>query len=203
MSLRRFLPAVSLVPLCILVCACDPASTAILNATLDDDEDASIRTRDAEPDAEPDLDPILCGGAYEWPCASDKYCRVDTGCGTVGNCFTRGAVCRITTPVCGCDGKTYENECAASKLGISYNHEGSCAPPTQQFQCGRFTCDTGYCLDNGRDEASARERYFCIPFPAGCTGCDCPAKLGLGCYIGSTCSEQDGHTRVTCKIPSR
>lgn len=31
-------------------------------------------------------------------------------------------------PVCGCDGKTYSNPCAAGRAGLTYFAEGECEP---------------------------------------------------------------------------
>lgn len=187
-----------------LLSACDPASSALVEA-LDQDRDAGAPRRDAEPDAEPDLDPYLCGGAYAWPCAADKYCAFDTGCGTVGNCVPRDSECKTKATVCGCDGVTYESKCAAGAKGWGVDHQGACGATEQQFRCGRFTCDatTSYCLDKNKDYDDAEERYVCFPWPAGCDGCDCTSKLDLACYIGATCSEQNGAARVTCKVVNR
>ncbi len=61
-------------------------------------------------------------------CKIGYFCLKDVGdCDGVGYCEKKPAVCpQVFKPVCGCDGKTYSNECMANLNGISVAHIGQC-----------------------------------------------------------------------------
>jgi hypothetical protein len=216
----------------LFVSACSTATSNVHDASYEDaatQVDASSSNdagASSEPDASPyddagtghdagtNADPATCGGGeHNPPCAPEKYCDFENGCGTAGTCKVRPFCEPGGGPsVCGCDGETHES-CLAMIAGIGLAHQGACLAPEHQFACGEFTCDNdSYCLHRG-DETS-NPGFFCLPLPEPCRpttichcidepcgcdeACDCESVLGGPCGGAAECDVVGNHVRVEC-----
>jgi hypothetical protein len=75
-----------------------------------------------------------CGGPNHITCNSALYCQLPAGqCSapdTAGVCAKAPDFCmRVSRPVCGCNGKTYPNECEARKAKVAIDTTGACKKP--------------------------------------------------------------------------
>ncbi len=61
-------------------------------------------------------------------CSKGDYCAKETGkCDGDGMCAQKPAICPlVVAPVCGCNNKTYNNNCFAHRAGVNVKHDGKC-----------------------------------------------------------------------------
>ena len=73
-----------------------------------------------------------CGGIRGIQCDYGLFCDLRAGqckgADIDGKCVRVPKVCtRIFKPVCGCDGKTYGNDCDRQAAKVQKNHNGKCS----------------------------------------------------------------------------
>jgi hypothetical protein len=75
-----------------------------------------------------------CGGPDKITCNSALYCQLPAGqCSApdvAGTCVKAPDFCmRVSRPVCGCNGKTYQNECDARHARTAIDYATACKKP--------------------------------------------------------------------------
>ncbi|MGL5168994.1 MAG: Kazal-type serine protease inhibitor family protein [Afipia sp.] len=85
-----------------------------------------------------------CGGAANITCNSALWCQRAAGqckvADAAGTCDKAPAFCmQIYRPVCGCNGKTYSNDCERQKAKVQLDHVGACPkePKAKEPKAGK------------------------------------------------------------------
>jgi hypothetical protein len=76
-----------------------------------------------------------CGGKDAITCNSALWCQKAEGQCTAadapGKCDKAPSFCmRVSRPVCGCNGKTYANDCERQRVKVQLDHVGACKKET-------------------------------------------------------------------------
>jgi hypothetical protein len=92
---------------------------------------------------------------YEWvkniTKQSSQFCEFPEGeCKGPGKCVDKlvnGGCATVWTPICGCDGKTYSNDCFRNMAGVSKKHDGECKQEKQTCdeKCKSLNYKSGIC----------------------------------------------------------
>ena len=73
----------------------------------------------------------MCGGIAGIRCDAGLWCQMPSGqCGVAdgaGTCVKAPEICnQIFLPVCGCNGRTFSNDCERQISKVSKAHDGPC-----------------------------------------------------------------------------
>jgi hypothetical protein len=143
----------------------------------------------------------LCGGFAGFTCDRGLFCDFPANMCQVadlaGVCRALPQACdAILKPVCGCDGKTYDNACERQVAGVAPDHDGACVPRRGEegAMCGGiagFPCNKGLFCDPPPDMCRVADvAGVCRVQPQVCADIANPVCGCDGKTYGNDCERQ-------------